>query len=192
VSALRDEISVLGGSLSRLVNRDDVLALIDKYEKQCAADVQISDQRKKTTMDLDDLTLGQARELAALFYSRASERLGILTGSPASSVSQCGTQSLGSEMIGKAVIVRTYSAGVHFGTLKARNGTEVVLEDARRIWYWNKAFTLSKIAIDGLDIASSKLSVSVPRILLTEAIEIIPTSPSATVDLTNAPAHKPE
>jgi hypothetical protein len=33
VSALRDEISVLGGSLSRLVNRDEVLALIDKHQE---------------------------------------------------------------------------------------------------------------------------------------------------------------
>lgn len=39
-------------------------------------------------------------------------------------------------MIGKEVIVRTYSAGVHFGTLESRNGKEVVLKDARRIWDW--------------------------------------------------------
>ena len=32
MSNLRDEVAILGGSLSRLVNRDEVLALIDKYE----------------------------------------------------------------------------------------------------------------------------------------------------------------
>lgn len=31
------------------------------------------------------------------------------------------------------VIVRTYSAGVHVGTLHSREGREVVLKDARRI-----------------------------------------------------------
>ena len=35
-------------------------------------------------------------------------------------------------MIGKQVIVRTYSAGVHFGRLVERDGKEVVLNDARR------------------------------------------------------------
>ena len=33
------------------------------------------------------------------------------------------------------VIVRTYSAGVHYGRLVSRNGKEVVLSGARRIWF---------------------------------------------------------
>ena len=52
-------------------------------------------------------------------------------------------------MIGKHVIVRTYSAGVHAGILKSRDGKEAVLTDARRIWYWDGAATLSQLAIDG-------------------------------------------
>ena len=74
-------------------------------------------------------------------------------------------------MIGKDVIVRTYSAGVHFGKLASRNGKEVVLKDARRIWYWEGAFTISAVARLGIS-AKSKISVEVPEILLTEAIEI--------------------
>lgn len=93
-------------------------------------------------------------------------------------------------MIGKNVIVRTYSAGVHFGILKAREGREVVLVDARRIWYWSGAFTLSAVAIKGVDRAS-KLSVFVPEILLIEAIEIIPCSPEASAVLRSLPAHDP-
>ena len=47
------------------------------------------------------------------------------------------------QVIGKVCMVRTYSAGVFFGTLKERNGKEVVLTDARRIWYarWIKSAT---------------------------------------------------
>jgi hypothetical protein len=129
-------------------------------------------------MTIDDLTIGQARELAALF--------------PAAGDSHGGKHSLDSCFIGASVIVRTYSAGVHFGTLKARNGTEVLLHATRRIWYWNKAFTLSKIAADGLDAASSKLSVFVPNLLLTEAIEIIHVSEKAKEQLLTAPSHTPE
>jgi hypothetical protein len=93
-------------------------------------------------------------------------------------------------MIGKQVVVRTYSAGVHFGTLVAREGKEVVLSDARRLWYWDGAFTLSAVSTAGIG-PRSKLSVSVPEILLTEAIEIIPTSPEASEILRTMPAHDP-
>lgn len=92
-------------------------------------------------------------------------------------------------MIGKEVIVRTYSAGVHFGKLAKRDGKEVVLTEARRIWYWEGAFTLSAVAMFGVA-GSSKISVSVPEILLTEAIEIIPCSEAATACLRSLKAHE--
>ena len=43
------------------------------------------------------------------------------------------------------VVVRTYSAGVHVGELKSRKGKEVVLINARRLWKWCGAFTLSEL-----------------------------------------------
>ena len=92
-------------------------------------------------------------------------------------------------MIGKKVIVRTHSAGVHFGTLAAKYGKEVVLKNARRIWYWEGAFTLSAVAVSGVG-KSSKLSVSVPEILLTEAIEILLCSEEATENLQGLKAHE--
>ena len=72
------------------------------------------------------------------------------------------------------VLVRTYTAGVHFGTLKSRNGKEVLLANARRLFSWAGACSLSQIAIDGVDYENSKISVVIPEITLTEAIEIIP------------------
>ena len=92
-------------------------------------------------------------------------------------------------MIGKDVIIRTYSAGVHFGTLAARDGKEVTLTNARRLWYWEGAFTLSAVAQNGVK-QSSKLSVAVPEIILTEAIEIIPCSEAATANLRSLESHE--
>ena len=92
-------------------------------------------------------------------------------------------------MIGKKVIVRTHSAGVHFGTLASKEGKEVVLRGARRIWYWEGAFTLSAVAVSGVG-KRSKLSVSVPEILLTEAIEILLCSEEATENLQGLKAHE--
>ena len=83
-------------------------------------------------------------------------------------------------MIGKHVIVRTYSSGVFAGILKSRNGKEVVMTDARRLWYWDGAASLSQLAIDGVSKPRNcKFPAPVADILLTEAIEIIPTTAAA-------------
>jgi len=71
------------------------------------------------------------------------------------------------------VIVRTYSAGVHFGYLVERIGKEVTLERSRRIWQWQGAWTLNEIATTGLDPKKSRIAAPVSQIVLTEAIEII-------------------
>jgi hypothetical protein len=81
--------------------------------------------------------------------------------------------------INQHVLVRTFSAGVHIGVLVTKEGTNVVLRDSRRIWKWNGAFTLSEVATTGIKKVGSRLSVSVPVIELTQAIEIIPTSHAA-------------
>lgn len=73
------------------------------------------------------------------------------------------------------VCVRTYSAGVHCGYLKERNGKEVELVNARRIWKWAGAFTLSELAMHGSDNPNEcKIACAVDSITLTEAIEVIP------------------
>ena len=83
-------------------------------------------------------------------------------------------------MIGKTCIVRTYSAGVFLGTIKERNGKEVLLENARRIWYWDGAATLSQLANEGTNKPQNcKFPASVLEVLLTEAIEIIPATEAA-------------
>jgi hypothetical protein len=73
------------------------------------------------------------------------------------------------------VIVRTYSAGAHAGTLVSRKGKEVKLKNARRLWYWDGAASLSEMAIRGVSKPQNcKFPGAVASIILTEAIEIIP------------------
>ena len=83
-------------------------------------------------------------------------------------------------MIGKYCMVRTYSAGVFAGTLKSRDGKEAVLTDARRIWYWDGAASLSQLATEGTTKPQNcKFPCPVEEVLLTEVIEIIPITDSA-------------
>ena len=74
---------------------------------------------------------------------------------------------------GSRVLVRTNNAGVHYGTLESREGQEIHLSNARRIWSWQGALSLSEIASKGLDVKNSKLSVPVEEIILPTSIEVI-------------------
>lgn len=72
------------------------------------------------------------------------------------------------------VMVRTFSAGVHCGYLKEKNGRDVVLIDSIRIWKWSGAASLSQLSMEGInDAANCKFAMPVIQIILTEAIEII-------------------
>ena len=72
------------------------------------------------------------------------------------------------------VIVRTYSAGVFAGIFDSRAGQEVVLRDARRIWYWAGAASLSQLAVEGTKKPEEcKFAVPVPRVELLQAVEIL-------------------
>jgi hypothetical protein len=74
----------------------------------------------------------------------------------------------------KYVICRTHSAGVFAGYLESRTGQEVVLLNARRLWYWDGAASLSQLAIDGTSKPENcKFPAAVPRVELLQAIEIL-------------------
>jgi len=110
-------------------------------------------------MNLDDLTLGQVKQLQGLLGNTQS-------------------QSTHPDL-GKKVIIRTYSAGVHYGKLVSKEGMEVQLENAIRFYYWSGAFTLSQLAMEGVTKPKDcKFAMPVDRVTL-EAIEIIPCSQDA-------------
>ena len=125
-------------------------------------------------MNLDDLTIGQAKALAVMFG-----------GSVAAPVSP---------HVGKPCIVRTTTAGVHFGTLVSQVGQTVELKDARRLWRFDVAphgISLSDVAVHGSPGARSKITAAVAAVTLLDAIEVIPTTPTASDQLSSAPVAKP-
>lgn len=72
------------------------------------------------------------------------------------------------------VIVRTQSAGVFAGYLYSRNGQEVKLLKARRIWYWTGAASLSQLAEEGTSSPSTcKFPCEVEAVELMQAIEVL-------------------
>ena len=79
-----------------------------------------------------------------------------------------------STLINEIVMVRTYSAGVHFGKLICKKGQWCKLSNAKRVHYWAKACSLSQLAKDGdKDMSSSRISVAVDEIELDQVIEVI-------------------
>ena len=88
----------------------------------------------------------------------------------------------------KYMIVRTFSAGVFAGYLESRNGREVVLTNARRLWYWAGAASLSEMAMRGTKLpAECKFPVAVDRVLLLEAIEILDCTEAAKISIEGVP-----
>ena len=126
-------------------------------------------------MNINDLTIGQAKELASMFGQKQSESRGL------------------NYMVGKQVIIRTYSAGVWFGELSQKDRNEVILVNARRMWAWwaKEGISLSAVSVNGIKESKSKIAEAVPSVWL-EAIEIIPCSESAIKTIESAPNAKAE
>jgi hypothetical protein len=71
-------------------------------------------------------------------------------------------------------IIRTYSAGVFAGYVKEREGQEAVILNARRLYYWDGAASLSQLAMEGVNKPENcKFAMEVEEIILTNVIEII-------------------
>ena len=85
--------------------------------------------------------------------------------------------SIDSTYLGKYIIVRTHSAGVFAGVLAKKEGTEIVLDEARRLFFWQakKSISLSAVANYGIVERGSKLPAPVKNIWL-QPIEMIPTT----------------
>ena len=94
-------------------------------------------------------------------------------------------------MLGKYCMVRTKNAGVFAGTVEERDGQEVVLKNARRIWFWDGAATLSQLAAVGTSKPQKcKFPVPVDAVMLFEVIEIIPISDTAAKSIASVPEWK--
>jgi len=83
----------------------------------------------------------------------------------------------------KYYIIRTQNSGVWFGNLKSEKGEEITIINARRIWYWDGAASLSQLAIDGTTKPENcKFPESITDeegVYLTQVIEILPCTEAA-------------
>lgn len=89
------------------------------------------------------------------------------------------------------VMIRTYSAGVHCGYLKEKQGKEVTLLDSIRIWKWDGAASLSQLSQEGTNNPSEcKFGMPICEITLTEAIEVIQMTETAKQSIQNVESWK--
>lgn len=78
------------------------------------------------------------------------------------------------------VIIRADRAGVFYGEIKERNGSEVVMTNVRRLWYWDGAASISQLATDGVTRPDNcKFTVTVEEMTILGVIEIIPCTKKA-------------
>jgi len=81
------------------------------------------------------------------------------------------------KLIGKKVIIRSYGAGVFFGTLNEAEKTEdkwtVELLDCRRLWRWAGACSITQLAVDGVRRPEECMfTITEPSIVVSSVIEI--------------------
>lgn len=121
-------------------------------------------------MNIDELTVKEIRELADIIG--VAQKKTANPGRPNTAWKH--------PMLGRRVLVRTYSAGVHIGTLVSvnpDNAMECHLKDALRLWKWTDGgLSLSAVAHNG--IKGGRLNRT-DEVTLTNAIEYIPTTPEA-------------
>ena len=80
----------------------------------------------------------------------------------------------------KKVIVRGDRSGVFFGELAERNGSEVKMENCRRLWYWSGAASISQLAAEGVkNPQGCKFTMPVSEMEIIDAIEVIPCTEDA-------------
>lgn len=131
-------------------------------------------------MNIDDLTYGQLKEIAAMFGT--------------TNVVNTTTSPSTHGLTGQKVIVRASAAGVHYGELVSIEGDTVTLKNARRLWYWvvdgKKGVSLSDVAEHGVS-SDSKVCATVPTHIVLSVAEVMTTSETAQKKIEGANVYNP-
>ena len=124
-------------------------------------------------MNIEDLTIKEARELSSLFN-------GINSNNKEES-------KINNLLIGEYCIFRTYSAGVFFGKLIVLEGNQCMIDECRRLWFWKTkgGISISEVANKGLHDDSKVCEPTHNHCI--EKIEIIPCSEEAIKDIKGKP-----
>lgn len=110
-------------------------------------------------MNLNDLTIGDLKQLAALGLGRGP----------------CDPAPCAHPLIGCYVIVRADRAGVFAGVLQSREDDRCVLTECRRLWQWKapQGVALSGVAMFGLVSSGSKVDAPTACHEVAGVIEVI-------------------
>ena len=88
-------------------------------------------------------------------------------------------------------IIRCDRAGVFYAEIKERRGDEADLVNARRLWYWEGAASLSQLATEGTKAPRNcKFTVTVPSMTVLGVIELIPCTKAAVQSIDGVPEWK--
>jgi len=81
-------------------------------------------------------------------------------------------------------IVRARGAGVFFGKIKERNGREVTMTEARRLYYWKGATECCQLAAEGVkNPGECKFTMVVSEVVLMDVVEMQPCTDDAAASL---------
>lgn len=132
-------------------------------------------------MDIDTLTIGQAKEIAKL-----------LNGTLQQGTSKQEKEHGKNPAIGQYCIVRCNLAGVHAGIVDEANSEFTVLVNSGRMWYWKSKFTLSEAANTGIE-DGSKIAAPLDQLIIPtrDIAEYIPTSAKARKTIEGAKIYEP-
>lgn len=89
------------------------------------------------------------------------------------------------------VIIRSKSASPFAGHLISQDGLKTVLQNARRLWWWDGAASLSQLAINGTSKPTEcKFPGEVDEVILTETIEVLHCTAEAKRSIQEVPVWK--
>jgi len=111
-------------------------------------------------MEIDKITIGEAKELVAIFGNQQQED---------------APSKLLEGYIGKYVIVRTRNEGINCGVIKALDNTGIILAEARRLYYHKpkdiKVSWYEGVSQSGLS-SDSKISTPVEEKVIVECYSV--------------------
>lgn len=95
------------------------------------------------------------------------------------------------DLVGKYCIARGYYSGVWAGVIESVSGQEVVMQDARNIWYWEGAAALSGLAKYGTSKPEScKFPAVVSRVKLKDVSQLIECTEESRESIESVPEWK--
>jgi hypothetical protein len=118
-------------------------------------------------MNINDLTIGQAQAISAMFNTIAA--------TPQPAMGQAAIP-------GQKVIIRSRDAGVIYGEYVSNDNSTVMVKNARQLWKWNaaKGITLIDVATHGVVKSDCKFSPSHATVTVFNACALIEvTAPAA-------------